>query len=123
MIVPPRIIKNAVVLVTLVILGLSIRSGYYAGRSVANTSNTIRGVYAVLTGLHYFYEDQSRYPSNTEFTSVTRMGVYLSNFPPRFFTDSLCTNNGVYQSSNLKVYSFRFCIPRSSPPFGIGLNT
>ena len=121
--VSPRFIQNVVVIVVVIILGLSSRFGWKAGRDIAQTSGTVRSVNTLLVGLHYFYEDQARFPSSLEFRDSKRMATYFNYFPAKFFTDSRCPENGVYSTSNQKIFSLQFCIVRSQPPFGLGLNT
>lgn len=122
MTISPRAIQNSIVVVVIIFFYLCLHWGWRAGQDIARTRFTVRTAYVTLQGLDYFYNDQSRYPSENEFVDRNRMGVYISNFPPTFLTHNLCPVNGQYATQGLRTFSLQFCTPRSLSPFQKGVS-
>ena len=123
MTISPRLIQNTIVACVLLLLYVCLHWGWRAGQDIARTKFTVSTVYATLRALDNFYNDQSRYPSTSEFTDRNRFGVYVNNFPPHFSTDPLCPGNGSYSTQRERTFTFTFCTPRSLSPFPKGISS
>lgn len=121
--VNPRLIQNIAVLVAAALLFWTIYVGFKDGRDIAQSTVTAKNTMAVLRGMSYFMQDQSRFPSRSEFTDSVLMKRYFNEFPPRSFLGKKCTMESEYKTDNFKDFSYTFCIPRSSEPYNQGTNT
>ncbi len=118
-IIVQRIVLGVVALILIVAVLLSWVSGTKAGKSIV----VLKDAAAARDGLHFFYNDQGRYPSVTEFQDRNLMLGYFSSYPLPNITGGKCSQTFKYNSP-LSVQSFQldFCLPKASQGFVAGWN-
>jgi hypothetical protein len=79
--IDPKYIRASVLSVVLFIVLLTSLAGFRAGRDLAKADVTLKQVDVLMKGLDYFYNDQDRYPSATEFEDKSALGTYVSSLP------------------------------------------
>jgi hypothetical protein len=118
-----RLIQNSIVVVVLIILTLCVWYGFRAGRDIARTRVTATNVASIQQGLEFFYHDQNRYPSLTEYEDSKLMDIYFNNFPPEHFMYETCTPSYQYSTFRQLSFALDFCLPRSMGALVKGKNT
>lgn len=118
-----RLIQNTIVIIVVIVLIFCVRWGFSAGRDIARTKITAANVASIQRGLDFFYSDQSRYPSISEFENLDYMKVYFDNFPPQNFKYELCSPHYAYTTFRQLSYQLDFCLPRSKGNLVKGKNT
>ncbi len=84
---------------------------------IAQTAESVRGA------LKFFYQDQGRYPSVSEFLNQGVMQNYLNNFPLPEFSSKSCSQSFVYKRPNLQSFQLNFCLPVSVDNYRQGWDT
>lgn len=102
------------------VLLLSIILGAKEGQKVAQSEQIIRTGQNIFAGLNYFYKDQNRYPTVSEFSDKSIMLNYFSAFPPVQFVSGSCTASFVYKRSDSKNFELDFCLPTSLKNYSKG---
>lgn len=100
------------------VMGLGLRNGQYAaqGRYISKT------VTQVLAGLKYFYSDQGRYPTESEFANSDVMIVYIFPFSLLQFTSGNCSGSFFYGQDTIQTFRFMVCVPTDFANLRSGIN-
>ena len=106
-----------------VVLFWSIFSGINVGHKVAQSKAISQTAKNLNLGLQYFYSDQNRFPSATEFADQNTMRNYFSVFPPADFISSNCSQSFVYKRINEDSFQLNFCLPLANGAHQAGWNT
>ena|SRR3989338_1035039 len=118
-----RLIQNVIVIIIVIVFVFSVRSGFRAGRNIAQTKDTVHSAQIVLEGLDLFYQDQSRFPSTLEFSDTKKMASYFNYFPPVSYVSTVCPTGLTYKTDNQKNFALTFCLSRSNTSFVQKYNT
>lgn len=112
--IQPGYVRGAVIAIILLILFLTSFFGFRAGRDLAKSTLTLQQVQGVLQGLDYFYSDQDRYPSPTEYESKGVMAWYLSPIPVPGVVSKQCPTTITYDTFDERAFTLRYCLPRAT---------
>lgn len=110
-------------LIAAVVLLLAIFGGLGQGKKISQAQIIIQTAKNVIVALQYFYQDQNRYPSATEFENQNLMLVYFSNFPLPDYPSSNCSHSFDYKRPDAAEFQLSFCLPTAQPGYVAGWNT
>jgi type II secretory pathway pseudopilin PulG len=110
-------------LIAAVILLLAVVWGVANGKKIAQAKILIQTSQNAISALQYFYQDQNRYPTATEFENQNLMLTYFSNFPPPDYPSSNCSQSYVYKRPDPAIFTLSFCLPTVEGGFKVGWNT
>jgi hypothetical protein len=110
-------------LLAAVVLLLAIFWGASAGQQLAESTAISQTAQNLVSGLKYFYKDQNRYPTATEFADQNTMLNYFTVFPPENFVSKNCTQNFIYKRTDVTDFSLSFCLPKAVASYQAGWNT
>jgi hypothetical protein len=110
-------------LIAAVILLLAIVWGINTGKKIAQAKIIIQTSKSAALALQYFYQDQNRYPTATEFENQSLMLTYFSNFPLPNYPSSACSESFVYKRAEPAAYSLSFCLPTVEGGYQAGWNS
>jgi hypothetical protein len=117
-----NIIKYAVVSGLCLVFIMSLVLGFVAGKNKSASSVIAHNTLQVEKALSYFFNDQSRYPTEKEFTDRGSFGLYLSQQLSNFSAGN-CKNLIVYTILPTHQPELLACMPSSSSGFKAGTNT
>jgi len=110
-------------LIVAVVLLLVIVWGVNTGKKIAQAKILIQTSKSAASALQYFYQDQNRYPTATEFENQNLMLTYFSNFPLPNYPSSACSQSFVYKRPDPATFQLSFCLPTAQGGYGAGWNT
>ena len=110
-------------LIVAVVLLLVIVWGVNTGKKIAQAKILIQTSKSAALALQYFYQDQNRYPTATEFENQNLMLTYFSNFPLLNYPSAACSQSFVYKRPDPVTFSLNFCLPTAEGGYGGGWNT
>lgn len=110
--IQPHYIRNAVIALILVILATISFFGFRAGRDLARADLAVKQTAATMKALDYFFSDQDRYPTATEFGDPQTFGIYLSQVPIPLVASKQCPRPLAYSTFNQRTFVMRYCLPR-----------
>jgi hypothetical protein len=110
-------------LIAAVVLLLVIVWAVNNGKKIAQAKILIQTSQNAVLALQYFYQDQNRYPTATEFENQNLMLNYFSNFPLPNYPSSACSQSFVYKRSDPGTYSLSYCLPTAAEGQKAGWNT
>ena len=110
-------------LLAAVVLFLAIVWGAGAGKQLAESAVVLQTAQNLSKGLTYFYNDQNRYPTASEFSDQNIMLDYFTIFPPEDYVSKNCPQSFVYKRADQADYSLAFCLPGASGSYAAGWNT
>jgi len=119
---PKNLVPGLTVLVATVLLLWVIFSGLTSGKTKAQGETILRNAGAVAEGLDFFYNDQNRFPSNSEFADTGIMLTYFTKFPPVKLSSKNCPEIYAYKNLSAKSYELDFCLPKEIENFSGGWN-
>lgn len=105
-----------------VVLLLVIFQGLNKGKQAAQAQIIAQGAQNLAAGLKYFYNDQNRFPSATEFADQNIMLNYFSAFPPTNFVSAACSQSFIYKRISQTNFQLNFCLPRGVGGYNDGWN-
>ena len=118
--------KNSIYLLTVfgmaVILFSVIAWGRSNGEKQEQSLFLVQTAQSLQQGLGYFFHDQGRFPTASEFSNRQIMSSYLTTTPLNIPSGS-CTSSFKYQQLSASKYRLDFCLPASSGSFNSGWNT
>jgi hypothetical protein len=121
--IPKPIIQLLTVLAAAVILLMSVLAGAAAGKRRAQSQAVFANAMAVAQGLHYFYGDQTRFPSAIEFQgNLNLMLSYFTPFPPADIVSKNCPRSFAYQRPMLQAFKLSYCLPDEWEGLAAGWN-
>jgi hypothetical protein len=106
-----------------VILFWAVSSGINSGRLEAQAQAVLQTAQNLSAGLQYFYSDQNRFPSASEFADQSIMLNYFSVFPPVDLISSACSQSFVYKRISPGNFQLSFCLPKPVSGYVAGWNT
>ncbi len=109
-------------LIAAVVLLLAVVGGVNNGKKIAQAKILIQTSKSAASALQYFYQDQNRYPTATEFENQNLMLSYFSNFPLPNYPSSACSQSFVYKRADPAAFSLSFCLPVASSGYQAGWN-
>jgi hypothetical protein len=112
--IDPKYIRASVLSVVLFIVLLTSLAGFRAGRDLAKADVTLKQVDVLMKGLDYFYNDQDRYPSATEFEDKSALGTYVSSLPVNQVTSTQCGVTLAYDTFDERAFTLSYCLPRGA---------
>jgi hypothetical protein len=110
-------------LLAAVILLLAVFLGASAGKQLATSETIIQTAQNLSAGAQYFYNDQNRYPTASEFADQNTMLNYFNVFPPQNFVSKNCSQSFVYKRTDDSNFSLSFCLPGAFGAYQSGWNT
>lgn len=121
--IQPNHIRTIILSVVVFFLALSSYFGFSAGRDLARSQLALDQTTAVLQSLGYYFADQDRFPSQTEFSDINAFGPYLSAVPLRSIVSKQCPTPAVYDTLNKRTFTFSYCLPRAFRDQSAGRHT
>jgi hypothetical protein len=106
-----------------VILLVALLWGAAKGKTTAQSEAIVKAQANLVSGLKFFYQDQNRFPSATEFADSPTMLSYFTVFPPPNFVSKNCSQSFFYVRNNLNNYTLSFCLPVASGGYVAGWNS
>ncbi len=119
----PNYVRLTVLFLVAFFVFLSGWFGFRAGRDLAKGNLTLSQTNALLVGLKYFYSDQDRYPTPTEFNSQDSMGLYATRLPVTIPVSTPCPLVLTYNTFNQRSFKLDYCMPRGFGGVTKGLHT
>lgn len=110
-------------LLAAVILLWAIVSGNANGKNLAQANAVVVASQNISSALMYFYKDQGRFPSPTEFAQSEIMLNYLSSFPLPQFVSKTCSETFVYKRTDPNAFVLNFCLPEGVGNYQKGWNS
>jgi hypothetical protein len=110
-------------LIAAVVLLLAVVWGAANGKKIAQAKILIQTSQNTISAMQYFYQDQNRYPTATEFENQNLMLTYFTNFPLPDYPSSSCSQSFIYKRPDLAVFTLSFCLPTTEGGYGVGWNT
>jgi hypothetical protein len=117
-----RLVQNTILSLAGAIVVLGVLWGVVAGRRAGQGQAVLAQAETLTAGLDYFYSDNNRYPSATEFQDRNLMLHYFSAYPLPVIKSRGCPQAFAYSSPNTKTYELRMCLPRAAKGFQRGWN-
>jgi hypothetical protein len=105
-----------------VILLVVIFWGAGSGQKQAEAQTVISAAKSTVSALQFFYQDQNRYPSATEFLDQNVMLNYLSSFPLPQLVSNACSQTFVYKKITENSFQLNFCLPVAEQGYQQGWN-
>ncbi len=109
-------------LIAAVVLFWAILSGIGSGQLLAQSQMVVQTSQNIGKSLQYFYQDQDRYPSATEFANQNVMLTYATGFPLPEYISKNCSESFVYKRLSLNVFELDFCLPVATNNYQAGWN-
>jgi len=113
------------VVVAAVILLWLLSSAYQNGKLYAQSEVVLKNANILTQGLEYFYDDQNRYPTLSEFTdpeNTAAMLNYFSFFPAPDVVSKNCQRSFLYKHDGPRSYQLNFCLPGAISGWPAGWN-
>ena len=110
-------------LIAAVVLLWAIFGGLSQGQKISQSQIITQTAKNVAAALNYFYQDQNRYPSATEFADQNLMLTYMTNFPLPNYPSSSCSQSFVYKRADAGSFQLSFCLPTAEGSYQAGWNT
>ena len=110
--IQPGYIRTAVLCLVLFLVFLTSFYGFRAGRDLAKSHLVVQQVAASMRALDYFYADQDRYPSSSEFGDQGRLGVYATLVPFPQVTSKDCPGTLAYDTFDERSFVLSYCVTR-----------
>lgn len=105
------------------VLLLAILLGANSGRTAAQAQIIAQTASNLSSGLNYFFSDQNRFPTATEFSDQNLMLNYFSTWPPVDFGTGACSQSYIYKRVSANSYQLSFCLPQATGKFQQGWNS
>ncbi len=106
----------AAVFLLAIILGIS------RGQTEAQAQIVVQTAQNTGRALQFFYQDQNRYPTVSEFGDQNTMLNYLSSFPLPDFVSKNCSQSFVYKQIGDQSFQLDFCLPTPASTYQAGWN-
>ncbi len=121
--IPKQIIQFLSSLLAAVILLVGVLMGVGEGKKLAQSAVLAGNSAAVVKGLHYFYQDQGRFPTAMEFLDNRNLMLnYFTVFPMKVIPVAGCSENFAYQRPTQQTFKLGFCLPVPWSAFHAGWN-
>ncbi len=117
-----RIVQFLTVLSVTVILLFTLIYANTKGQTKAKTQILFYNLQSIVKALDFFYNDQERYPTFSEFESNEIMGWYLSKYPVKDIVSDECLNSFRYVRLEPKKYDLYFCLAEDMEGYNVGWN-
>lgn len=113
-----NIVIGVLFLIWVFVMGVGFRNGYYVAQARYVNKTTAE----ILKSFKYFYSDQGRYPTETEFTNSDIMGMYVFPFPPLQFASGVCDFSFSYGQDTTQSFRLLVCVPKAFANLKVGFN-
>jgi hypothetical protein len=110
-------------LLAAVVLLLVISWGNSTGQKISQAKIVIQTSKSAAQALQFFYQDQNRYPTATEFDNQNLMLTYMSNFPLPNYPSFSCSQSFIYKRPNVNSFQLSFCLPIAEEGYKAGWDT
>ncbi len=107
---------SLIILVSLIFIGLG------RGRALARAIVTFENAKQIKLAVNYFFSDNNRYPTVSEFSDPAVMNSYLSNFPAALPASPLCPQSFAYKQLAPNSYQLNFCLDAGTKGYSKGWN-
>lgn len=110
--IQPGYIRATVLGLVVISICLTSFYGFRAGRDLAKSRLAVSQVAASMKALDYFYADQDRYPSSSEFDDRGKLGVYATLVPFPQVTSKDCPGTLAYDTFDERSFVLSYCVTR-----------
>ncbi len=117
-----RFLPGVAVVLSLAILIGCVFIGFNKGLALSRSIVTFENAKQLKIAVNYFYNDNNRYPTVSEFSDGAVMNSYLKNFPSQLPASAACAQGFAYKQISPNSYQLNFCLDSGTQGYGKGWN-